>query len=216
MLKDYKELRKIDVKPYCEERDGMLYLNWAKCIDLLHENGAEKVSWIVIPDEKTGNSLRMTENTFTDKNGNTNRCYETRIKVFIDDKEYEMQSPVMNGVNPVKDNSMSQQRVWNSMCRSFVKCVAIHTGLGFDLWLKEEMEPFSNAIPESDTKASEAHINTLKTIGNKLAINMDLWLKQNDRTWDTLTANEAGNMLNALKNKYGDLVDEITADGQTS
>lgn len=212
MLKSYKDLRKIDVKPYCEEREGMHYLNWAKCTDLLHENGAETVYWIPIPDEKTGNSLRMTENVFTDKSGNTNRCYETRIKVVIDDKEYEMQSPVMNGVNPVKDNSMSQQRVWNSMCRSFVKCVAIHTGLGFDLWLKEEMKPFSNAIQEKETDATEAHIKTLKTVGNKLAINMDLWLEQNNRTWETLTANEAGAMLNALKTKYGDLVDEITTD----
>ncbi len=216
MLKSYKELREIDVKPYCEERDGMLYLNWAKCIALLHENGAETVYWIPIPDEKTGNSLRMTENAFTDKSGNVNRCYETRIKVFIDDKEYEMQSPVMNGVNPVKDNSMSQQRVWNSMCRSFVKCVAIHTGLGFDLWLKEEMKPFSNAIPEKEADATEAHIKTLKAAGSKLAINMDLWLEQNNRTWETLTANEAGAMLNALKSKYGDLVDEITTDRKTS
>ena len=38
-LKTYEEMRKIDVTPYCEERDGMIYLNWAKCIDLLHENG---------------------------------------------------------------------------------------------------------------------------------------------------------------------------------
>ena len=44
----------------------------------------------------------------------------------------------MNGSNPVKDNSLSQQRVWNAQTRAFVKCIAIHTGLGFDLWLKEE------------------------------------------------------------------------------
>ena len=37
-LKSYEEMRQIDVKPYCEERDGLTYLNWAKCIDLLHEN----------------------------------------------------------------------------------------------------------------------------------------------------------------------------------
>ena len=160
-IKSYKEMREIDVRPYCEERDGMLYLNWAKCIALLHENGAERVSWLPIPDEKTGNSLRMTDQTFTDSKGNTNRCYETRIKVMIDDKEYEMQTPVMNGTNPVKDNSMSQQRVWNSMCRAFVKCVAIHTGLGFNLWLKEEMKPFNNAIPVEDRLASVAQIKVL-------------------------------------------------------
>ena len=110
-IKSWDELRKIDVRPYCEERDGLLYLNWAKCISLLHENGAKVVRWIPIPDERTGTSLRMVDTPFTDSKGNTNRCYETRIKVVIDDMEYEMQSPVMNGANPVKDNSMSQQRV---------------------------------------------------------------------------------------------------------
>ena len=203
-LKSYKEMRGIDVKPYCEDRDGMLYLNWAKCIDLLHENGAEKVYWMPRPDEKTGSSLRMTDQTFTDKSGNTNRCYETRIKVVIDADEYEMQSPVMNGSNPVKDNSMSQQRVWNSMCRSFVKCVAIHTGLGFDLWLKEEMQPFGNAIPECEEKASAAQIMTIKDLCNKHKINAEYWLKTNNSTWDTLSAANAGNMLLAIKSKYGD------------
>lgn len=203
-LKSYKEMRGIDVKPYCEDRDGMLYLNWAKCIDLLHENGAEKVYWMPIPDEKTGSSLRMTDQTFTDKSGNTNRCYETRIKVVIDADEYEMQSPVMNGSNPVKDNSMSQQRVWNSMCRSFVKCVAIHTGLGFDLWLKEEMQPFGNAIPECEEKASAAQIMTIKDLCSKHKINAEYWLKTNNSTWDTLSAANAGNMLMAIKSKYGD------------
>lgn len=203
-IKSYKEMREIDVRPYCEERDGMLYLNWAKCIALLHENGAEKVDWIPIPDEKTGSSLRMTEQTFTDSKGNTNRCYETRIRVVIDDDEYEMQTPVMNGTNPVKDNSMSQQRVWNSMCRAFVKCVAIHTGLGFNLWLKEEMKPFNNAIPVEDRLASVAQIKVLKDLCQKHKINVDYWLKTNGATWDTLTESNAGTMLNTIKEKYGD------------
>ena len=146
----------------------------------------------------------MTDQTFTDKSGNTNRCYETRIKVVIDADEYEMQSPVMNGSNPVTDNSMSQQRVWNSMCRSFVKCVAIHTGLGFDLWLKEEMQPFGNAIPECEEKASAAQIMTIKDLCNKHKINVEYWLKTNNSTWDTLSAANAGNMLLAIKSKYGD------------
>ena len=138
MLKSYEEMRKIDVKKHCKKRDGLDYLPWAVCVQLLHDNGANVVRWEPVPDEKTGSSLRMSEQTFTDKNGNTNRCYETRIRVTIDENVYEMQTPVMNGANPVKDNSMNQLRVWNSMCRAFVKCVAINTGLGFDLWVKEE------------------------------------------------------------------------------
>ena len=80
-IKSYKEMREIDVRPYCEERDGMLYLNWAKCIALLHENGAEHVSWLPIPDEKTGNSLRMTDQTFTDSKGNTNRSEMQQFRI---------------------------------------------------------------------------------------------------------------------------------------
>jgi hypothetical protein len=204
MLKSYEELRKIDVKPYCEERDGMLYLNWAKCIALLHEYGAKTVYWVPIPDEKTGTSLRMTDVIFTDSKGNVNRCYETRILVVIDENEYEMQSPVMNGSNPVKDNSMSQQRVWNSMCRSFVKCVAIHTGLGFDLWLKEEMKPFATGIPQEDVKPSVAQITTLKKLCEENKINVEYWITSNGKNWDTLTAYDVGLMLQTIREKYGE------------
>lgn len=143
MLKDFNEMRKVDISKYLKKRDGIDYLNWADCKALLHENGAKVVYFTPITN-KDGSSLFMSEQIFTDKTGVTNRCYETRIKVVIDDLEFEMQSPVMNGANPVKDNSMSQQRVWNSMTRSFVKGVAIYTGLGFDLWANTEREDETN------------------------------------------------------------------------
>lgn len=203
-LKSYEEMREIDVLPYCEERDGMMYLNWAKCIDLLYANGAKKVYWIPIPDDKTGSSLRMTDTVFTDSKGNTNKCYETRIRIVIDDCEYEMQTPVMNGSNPVKDNSMSQQRVWNSMCRAFVKGVAIYTGLGFNLWLKEEMQPFNNAIPMEEEKPNPVNIKVLKDLCAKHKINVEYWIRTNGKTWDTLSAADVGKMLVSIKEKYGD------------
>ena len=136
MLKSFNELRAIDVSPYIEQRDGYDYLNWAKCIDLLHEHGADKVYFEPIVNDK-GSSLFMSDQVFEDKNENTNRCYEVRVKIVIDDNIFYMQSPVMNGPNPVKDNSMSQQRVWNAQTRAFVKGVAIYTGLGSSLWLKD-------------------------------------------------------------------------------
>ena len=204
-MKDYKEMRKIDVRPHCEKRDGLLYLNWAKCIDLLHEHGAKKVYWEPIPDPETGCSLRMSKVVFTDKNGGINRCYETRIKVVIDDNEYEMQTPVMNGSNPVKDNSMSQQRVWNSMCRAFVKCVAIHTGLGFDLWLKEEYDNSTAQLPETgENPASAAKLKTAENLCLSHGIDFDLWVHQNGKSRETLTEYDVAKMLNAIKAKYGD------------
>jgi len=138
MLKPYNELRQVDVSNYVEPRDGVDYLPFNQCIALLHEHGAETAYFVPVQNPRTGGSLYESETVFEDKNGVKNRCYETRIEIHIDDKVYYMQSPVMNGANPVKDNSMSQQRVWNSMTRSFVKAVAIYTGLGFSLWLKEE------------------------------------------------------------------------------
>ena len=86
----------------------------------------------------------MTEQSFVDKNGGTNRVYETAVKIVIDDMEFIQRGPVTNGSNPVKDNSMTQQRLWNCQTRLFVKGVAIRTGLGFNLWLKNEQDDEKN------------------------------------------------------------------------
>ena len=137
-LASYDEMRKVDVSKWTEKRDNADYLNWAKCVDLLHENGAKVVYFEPVVNENTGSSLYMTEQVFTDKDGKTNRVYETEVKIVIDDLEFTQRGAVMNGSNPVKDNSMTQQRLWNCQTRLFVKGVAIRTGLGFDLWLKNE------------------------------------------------------------------------------
>ncbi len=100
--------------------------------------------------------------------------------------------------------SMNQLRVWNSMCRSFVKCVAIHTGLGFDLWLKEEMQPFSNQVPEEEQKPSAAQVKVLKEVAARHKVNLGYWIRSNNKTWDTLTARDVGQMLSAIREKYGD------------
>ena len=95
MLKPYSELRKIDVLPYCEERETknekgktvkVPYLNWAKCKDLLHENGAEVVYFEPLVNDN-GSTLFMTDIPFTDSKGNHNRCFEVRVKIVIDDLE---------------------------------------------------------------------------------------------------------------------------------
>lgn len=139
-LPSYDTLRKHDVSKYVEQRDGANYLNWARVVALLHELGAKKVYFEPIVNEETGSSLFMTDKEFTDSKGNKNQVYETAVKVVIDDLVFVQRGPVTNGANPVKDNSMTQQRLWNCQTRLFVKGVAIRTGLGFDLWLTEEQE----------------------------------------------------------------------------
>ena len=162
MLKPYNELVKVDVKPHCDFREAkddnkktikVPYLNWAVCKSLLHEHGAEKVYFEPCINAN-GSSLFMADKVFTDSNGNTNSCYEVRVKITIDDLIFEAQFPLMNGSNPVKDNSLSQQRVWNAQTRAFVKGVAMMTGLGFNLWIDEE---HTNAKEQGQEEDLNAH-----------------------------------------------------------
>ena len=136
MLKSWNEMRSLDISKYVKKRDKADYLPWASCLKLLYENGAEKVSFRPLTNE-TGSSLFMSEQVFTDKSGNTNRCYEVRVEVVIDGSSFWISYPVMNGINAVRDNLMNQNAVHKAQMRAFVKAVAINTGLGFDLWLDD-------------------------------------------------------------------------------
>ena len=135
-IKSWNEMRSLDISKYVKQRDKADYLPWASCLKLLYDNGAEKVAIRTMTDVN-GSSLFMSDQTFTDKNGSTNRCYEVRIEVIIDGTTYTFSYPVMNGINAVRDNLMNQNAVHKAQMRAFVKCVAINTGLGFDLWMDD-------------------------------------------------------------------------------
>lgn len=166
----FDELRKIDLSKYTRQRDNADYINWAVIKQLLHDNGAEKVYFEPIQQEN-GSSLIMSNEVFRDNKENTNRVYETRIRVVIDDLTFEIQGPVMNGSNPVKDNSMTQQRLWNSQTRLFVKGVAIHTGLGFDLWSRiEKQEEGLNEEDLSIHNISKIQERVLQTLTKKMKL----------------------------------------------
>lgn len=146
MLKPYKELRQIDVLPYCDKRETkddrgqkklVPYLNGARCKDLLHENGAETVYYEPLLNEN-GSSLFMTGEPFTDAKGNRNRCFEVRVKIVIDDLEFIQNYPLLNGMYVVREDNVNQLRLSNAQARAFVKGVAIRTGLGFGLWVSED------------------------------------------------------------------------------
>lgn len=144
--KTFDQMRELDVTDYCDFREAkdengnkikVPYLNWAKCVDLLHQNGAERVYYTPLVNEN-GSSLFMSEFAFEDKNGNVNRCYEVRVHCVIDNLEFDMSAPLLNGSLVVHDKTLNQLRVANAQARAFVKGVAIHTGLGFGLWSKYE------------------------------------------------------------------------------
>lgn len=185
-LKPFEELRKVDISKHIKKRDGLDYLPWADCIGLLHEHGAQDVYFVPIP-AADGSSLHMSDKSFSGEKL-SNCCYETQIEIHIDDLVWVMTSPVMNGKNPVQDNSMTQLRVWTSMCRSFVKGVAIRTGLGFDLWTKTE---FTEDDTEEDNirhdicKVQERVLEMITAL-NKKGMTIPDIAKELDMTEDTL------------------------------
>ena len=138
--KSFSEMMKIDVTAHVKKRDGANYLPWAACKKLLHDSGAEVVMFQPVPGPD-GSTLRKSELSFADKNGIENRCYEVMVHIQVDNLEWDCVYPVINGNNPVKDNSMSQLRVHNAIRRAFVKGVAERIGLGFNLWLDEDDLP---------------------------------------------------------------------------
>ena len=147
MIKTYSEMQKIDVMPYCKTREAkdergktikVPYLPWGRCKQLLHDNGAEVVYYEPLTNAE-GSSLFMSAQTFTDKNGGVNRCYEVRVRIVIDDLDFTYSMPLLNGTYVVRDDTMNQLRLNNAQARAFVKGVAIRTGLGFSLWLDEDM-----------------------------------------------------------------------------
>ena len=153
-IKNWNAMVKVDVTPFVKERDKATYLPWAKCVELLHTNGAEDVYFVPLVNDN-GSSLFMSDREFTDKNGNVNKCYEVAVEIHIDDLVFVHREPLMNGSNPVKDNSLSQQRVGNAQKRAFVKGVAIRTGLGFSLWAGDvdDIEQESDDLSKHSLKA---------------------------------------------------------------
>jgi hypothetical protein len=142
MLKPFAELSRLDVRPYCSLRDAkdergnpikVPYLSWAKCAQLLHENGAESVFYTPVPCPGTGTYLWPQMRVETSK-GRVTECWFVRVEIHIDDLVFPYDMPLLNGTLVVYEDTLNQLRINNALARAFVKGVAIRTGLGFALW----------------------------------------------------------------------------------
>lgn len=145
MLKKFDELYKIDVMPFCDLKDGkddkgkpikIPYLNWAKCVTLLHENGAETVYFTPLRNEE--GSYLFSSRDVHNKDGRTTGCYFVSVEIHIDDLVFTQDLPLLNGNLVVYDDTLNQLRISNAHARAFVKGVAIRTGLGFSLWAEDD------------------------------------------------------------------------------
>ena len=147
MLKSFTEMQNIDIKDYCEKRKSkdenngtieIAYLPWARCVDLLHQNGAETVYFSGVKNEQ--GSYLFENKTVTNKSNRTTGCYFVSTDIFIDDKTYRADLPLLSGNIVIYDDTLNQLRIATAHARAFVKGVAIHTGLGFNLWTNYQDE----------------------------------------------------------------------------
>ena len=151
MLKNWNELRAIDVSQYTKTRKTkddkgreveIAYLPWARCIDLLHEHGAESVGFKPLMTEDGSYLFCSREVQTVPKAQNaaprTTACYFVRVEISIDGDKWEYDYPLLNGANVVYDDTLNQRAINTAHARAFVKGVAIKTGLGWSLWAGEE------------------------------------------------------------------------------
>lgn len=135
-LLPFEELIKVDVRPFCETRKAkddngnmvdIPYLNWAKCVKLLHENGAKDV-WFtprVCPETKT---YLWPQADVTTRKGYKTQCWFVSVEIHIDELVFNMDTPLLNGALVVYEDTLNQLRISNAQARAFVKGVALRTG----------------------------------------------------------------------------------------
>lgn len=184
-LKPFNELIKVDLSDEVQKRPvkknsnlTLDYLEWANCIKLLYEHGAEKVRYGMIYNE---NGYPC----FYNQNG---EAPFVRVWVEIDGERYEEDYPVVNGIYVV--SNPNQLDINKAKQRGFVKAVAINTGLGLSLWIKEEEiinsdKDIQKELNKDESKSLNDKITTmfsqaLQVVGDKDILYTTLQTTQED------------------------------------
>ena len=144
-MKTFIEMMNIDLTGRTSTRKGkdennkpidIEYLSWSECKLILHEQGYKTVDYE--PLEDANGSYVFAHRSVTDKNGAANGCYYVKVRITLDDLVFDYPYPLLNGNIVVRDETLNQLRISNAHARAFVKGVAVKTGLGYKLWLKED------------------------------------------------------------------------------
>lgn len=158
MLKSFNELFKLDIsketvtRPVKRNSNITLdYLEWANCVKLLYENGAEKVRY----------GMKYNENNYPCFYNHNGESPFVRVWVDIDGERFIEDYPVINGIYTVANPT--QLDINKAKQRGFVKAVAINTGLGLSLWIKEE-----EIISENQELQQELTSNETQTLNDQI------------------------------------------------
>lgn len=208
------KMSKIDVKPYLFTKNGMSYLPWSRCEELLKLNAPDAaITEITFPTEKF-----ITAPIKETKEGKEYASYVATVQMpyFTDGKtafvkvrlEIPSVSIVCDTTLPIMDfknqsipiEKITMNDVNKSLKRCMVKCVAEGTLLAIGLWHKEETS--ESAAIENIKKAEKAS-TAIETFKAKIAEGYDReklvsWLKINYGTSNPQTIKDV-EKLNQLK-----------------
>lgn len=189
-LKSFNELRALDLSQYIQKKptfykgaDGKMhkttedkwldYIEWAVVLDLLYQNGATKVIFGSEKHENLPNTLL--------------------ISLRIDDCFYQMNYPIIDGsIIPAQPNQM---QIHKAELRGFVKAVAIFTGLGLNLWMKEE-KITSEILNENHTI----------TVNIKQLLESALTVDELNNIWRSMTESEQVKYLSVFSKRKQEIL----------
>ena len=124
-------------------------LSWVDCLTCLYENGAEKVIFENVPNEK-GELLYKDENN----------AISIKVFVEIDGDRREIIYPLIDGNKDVAFDKLTQSDIYNAKQRAFVKCVAVNWGLGLKLWKKDDPDKTEKEEEKSLAEQFRTLVNT--------------------------------------------------------
>lgn len=208
------KMSKIDVQPYLFVKNGMKYLPWSRCEEILKLNApdaiiteitfpTEKIITAVIKETKEGKEYASHVTTIQMPYFTDGKTAFVKIKLEIPSVDIvcETTLPIMDFKNqsiPVEKITMND--VNKSLKRCMVKCVAEGTLLGIGLWHK--IETSENAAIEN-VKNAEKALTAIETFKAKIAEGYDRdklvsFLRENYGTSNPSTIKDADE-LNRLK-----------------
>lgn len=225
----FEKLNKINVNEHTEKKNGLTYLSWAwawaetkkmypdavyevKKFDgkpwLYDENlgymvmtemtidGLSHEMWLPVMD---GSNKAMKDEEYTYEVKNPSFKY---AKLHDNGRYYDSYG---NEQKEYIEKTVKQATMFDintAIMRCLVKNIAMF-GLGLYIYAGEDL-PHEEKKTEEPKLASKPKIATIQAVCKKHKVDAEQWLVSLDRTWGTLTEEEATKMLLGLKNKYGD------------
>ena len=213
------KMSKIDVQPYLFVKNGMKYLPWSRCEELLKLNAPDAViTEITFPTDKF-----ITAPIKEAKEGKEYACHVTTaqmpyftdgktafVKIRLEIPSVEIVCETTLPIMDFKNQSIPIDKItMNDVNKSLKRCMVKGTLLGIGLWHKEETS--ESAAIENVKKAEKAN-TAIEAFKSKIAEGYD-----RDKLASWLKANFGTNNPNTIKdidelNRLKEALDNLNSD----